>query len=243
MKARPILFQGDMVRAILDGRKTQTRRIVKPQPPLDELGDPAHGEIVGPEWYEPAVVDRQGELVPGEAVYGAFDTDGEWGAKCPYGQPGDLLWVREKFAEHPDYPEFFYAADGDEFIDADGGTFVISGHCKPSIHMRRKLSRLTLRVTGVRVERLHDIKPDDIRAEGVELTGKYRGLEPADWEQCEFADLWESINGPDSWRENLWVWVIEFEPIRANVDTILSDATDDDGNLEIPAFLRRQAHD
>src|SRR5687767_12087149 len=89
MKEHPIPFSGPMARAILEGRKTVTRRVVKPQPP-DGVGRIYVGR------YEPAIVDRHGELQPGPGIFGAYDEDGEWGARCPYGEPGDRLWVREK---------------------------------------------------------------------------------------------------------------------------------------------------
>ena len=89
LKERPVLFKGDMVRAILEGRKTETRRIVKPQPPEDV------GKIYGPEEYVPAKYDRYGDMYPGKPIFGIYDEDGDYGVKCPYGQVGDRLWVRE----------------------------------------------------------------------------------------------------------------------------------------------------
>lgn len=161
MKARPIIFQGDMVRAILDGRKTQTRRVVKQQPFDGWL--PAFNAVHGWSWYP------GGNWTKGREPIGNGD--------CPYGYPGDLLWVRETFAEHPEYPEFFYAADGSEFLDADGAPFIIAGHCKPSIHMPLSLSRLTLRITGVRVERLQEISEADAIAEGIERSAEFSNPE------------------------------------------------------------------
>lgn len=88
MAEKPILFNTEMVKAILDGRKTQTRRVIKPQPPPDT------DTICGPEMYEPAVIDKNGELIPGKPIYGIYDKWGEWGTTCPY-QPGNILWVKE----------------------------------------------------------------------------------------------------------------------------------------------------
>src|SRR5690606_10866423 len=105
---KPILFSGPMVPALLDGRKTQTRRVLKPQPPKDELGYEVIGTVRGPEWYHPAVVGKDGELEPGKQVWGVYDDWGEWGARVPY-MPGDLLWVREKAYYGPN--RIAYAAD------------------------------------------------------------------------------------------------------------------------------------
>ena len=105
MRERPILFSGPMVRALIEGRKTQTRRIVKPQPHEDcsaiEVGR-----------YHPTVIDRHGDEQPGAEIFGAYSLDGDWGAKCPYGAPGDRLWVKETFATTPDT---FYRATCDPF--------------------------------------------------------------------------------------------------------------------------------
>ncbi len=87
-KEKPIIFSTEMVCAILGGRKTQTRRVIKPQPPPDT------DTICGPEMYEPAVIDKNGELIPGKPIYGIYDKWGEWGTTCPY-QPGNILWVKE----------------------------------------------------------------------------------------------------------------------------------------------------
>lgn len=194
MKERPILFSGPMVRAILDGRKTQTRRIVKPQP--------TGCEPYRCERYCPAIVRPDGELDAGPEVFGCYSDDGEWGVRCPYGGPGDRLWVRERWAavkgfdwyrprDIPRNATITYAGHGDTAC-ANG-----IGKWRPSIHMPRWASRITLDVEAVRVERLQDITDEDAAAEGVE----YRTV---------FAELWESINGRGSWDLNPWVWVVEF---------------------------------
>ena len=146
-KERPIIFSGPMIRAILEGRKTQTRRIVKPNC-LSKLS--------------------------------------------PYGRTGDRLWVRETWGHNPEGPGYVYRSDGDFDMKFHGDRW------RPSIHMPRWASRITLEVTGVRVERLQDINEEDALAEGVEHA---------------FRSLWESINGPGSWDANPWVWVVEFRRV------------------------------
>ncbi len=193
MRERPILFTGAMVRAILSGSKSQTRRVVKYQAPdlVDDDGWP--------------LVDR------------SIDGIGEVRAACPYGQPGGgRLYVRETWAaphayDHlpprliPRDARIHYAATEDR-----GGLL-----WRPSIHMPRWASRITLEVTGVRVELLQDISIADALAEGVDVHKDH-------WAKnrnhiCSpvqaFADLWKSINGPDSWTVNPWVFVIEFKRI------------------------------
>jgi hypothetical protein len=205
IKERPILFSGEMVRAILEGRKTQTRRLIKPQPDELEL-------LYGPELYHPTKVDRNGMEYPGDEVFGIYSDDSGW--PCPYGAVGDRLWVRETWQQYIE--------------KADGQRHTISTPCKflnqllyaateqgdhpprwrPSIHMPRWASRITLEITGVRVERLQKITKADVIAEGIQ------GLEDvhAGWHQ-PYADLWVKINGPDSWDANPWVWAIEFRRI------------------------------
>lgn len=130
---------------------------------------------------------------------------------CPYGKVGDRLWVRETFGEswHHAQPDYFYRADDNASIeshpDFDGW--------KPSIHMPRLASRITLEITGVRVERLNNIHRSDAIAEGCEMPSQRKGMHR--WPEAQFADLWESINGPGSWDANPWVWVVEFKRIEA----------------------------
>lgn len=192
MTERPILFSAPMVRAILAGTKTQTRRAVKGWPL---------------EWLSPSI-----GFSP---EYVAMPENGA----CPYGHPGDRLWVREAFIHEPaDYcweasvsipcrpASTVYRADQEG--DTRGAGW------KPSIHMPRSLSRITLEVTGVRVERLQDISEADAQAEGCALecmtpTGDDSGS--AIHGPGGYIALWESINGPGSWDKNPWVWVIEFK--------------------------------
>lgn len=207
MKERPILFSAPMVRAILAGTKTQTRRVVKPQPP--------RGTYQVSTWHHPDPRPHffAWQELPHETVMIADD----WAHPCPYGQPGDRLWVRETFAK--------IAGQTQPWIETDyratythgnrlGDTLGIKKRWTPAIYMPRAASRITLEVTRVRVERLQDISEADAIAEG--LTQK-NGLFATDGEAWQidprkaYRDLWESINGPGSWEANPWVWVIELK--------------------------------
>lgn len=202
MKQTPILFSTLMVQAILEGRKTQTRRVVKSQP------------IVGLEKVTEDVFFDQHTSGIKPKVF-----------KCPYGQVGDVLWVREtwqtSFNENKGkwYP--IYRADGGVWFDDDGPL-----KWKPSIHMQKKYARIWLRIKNVRVERLQDISEEDAIAEGVDNWTWKNMATPQNWMDytdptspplCSaydsFCSLWDSINGEESWNSNPWVWVIEFERI------------------------------
>ncbi|MCU2337811.1 hypothetical protein N8Q16_16095 [Enterobacter hormaechei subsp. steigerwaltii] len=207
MKERGIIFNGEMVRAILDGRKTQTRRIMKVQP--SDGFHPTHNGYdldLNAHWYTPGVVDKNGCLQPAKKdVFGVADENE--GYTCPFGAVGDRIWVRETFCAVPDHEEpagcsaLLYAADGN-------GPY---GKWTPSIHMPRWASRLTLEITGVRVERLRDLSEDDAKSEGI--TPSSGGVLPG-WEyRINFRDLWMSIYGADNWETNPWVWVIEFKVV------------------------------
>lgn len=217
MTERGMIFNAEMVRAILDGRKTQTRRPVK---------FPVHDKNLG---CELAGNELAGELSAGNYLNSAF------------GKPGDRIWVRETF-QGPlfDYdlmdsyckdptpfekPEFcVYKADGvpaPEFYDADDEL-----HCcwRPSIHMPRWASRILLEITNVRVERLNAISEEDAEAEGIDMEALY---DSQDCYDCiadhnmtgrptvtgAFKYLWESIYGEEGWKSNPWVWVIEFKRV------------------------------
>ena len=191
MRERPILFSAPMVRAILDGRKTVTRRLVKPNPHRVDGGVP-FGDA--PAW---------AHAEPGSAVM-----------RCPYGVRGDRLYAREAWAaphayDHlpprliPQDARIHYAATEDR-----GGL-----RWRPSIHMPRWASRITLEVTGVRVEKLQEISYEDAKAEGAEFwrnDGTLTELPPCSAHRYEFEDLWTSIHGPDAWAANPWVWVVSF---------------------------------
>lgn len=206
MMERPILFSAPMVRALVAGTKAQTRRPVK--------GAPDDWAPMQPQAFWPTVIDRHGDEQPGPEAYGAGNEDGDWWITCPYGQPGDRLWVREAWARDAEDGAYFYRADvgtGNEADDwqrnIDDGA---SGYrWRPSIHMPRAASRITLEVTGVRVERLHAISRGDAMAEGCPFANMAAGPTPRDW----YCGLWEQINGPGSWDANPWVWVVEFRRI------------------------------
>lgn len=216
MTARPILFSGPMIRALLEGRKTQTRRVVKPQPLFE--GFRSYGASwawhKSPAIWFSGVTTKQLVSKPGLGMY------------CPYGQPGDLLWVRETCC--PDWADKpVYKADGGSAREAG---YPAEPRWRPSIHMPRWASRLTLRITGVRVQRLHDISEDDAIAEGAKpIAVTFRGDQAGDARLVPslggpyrdgFRCLWASINGPGSWDANPWVWALTFEVIKANVDQV-----------------------
>lgn len=210
MKERPILFKDEMIRAILEGRKTQTRRVVKPPKNVD----PKH-------WMPEKLWDGQFKALHWPADCAEFEI-----LKCPYGQPGDRLWVRETWAEPTtlDPGPTFYKADYPACVPAHFSNVPAASAIKwkPSIHMRRDQSRIKLKITDVRVERLQDISEADAKAEGVKyhsdmygylLYGNYAGMGPVDGVGPinSFVSLWETINGHGSWDENPWVWVVEFK--------------------------------
>ena len=207
MKERPILFSGPMVRAILDGRKTMTRRVVKPQPIVICGKDgrafmshnPTHYDDGSTAW---TVAHRDTEN--GHNIY----------TKCPYGQPGDRLWVRETWAtskfmdkrapsetKDKGLPFWFRADNSVMFTGATtGGTdFMERGRWRPSIHMPRWASRIALEITAVRVERVQDITEADARAEGINNVDGFRAL-------------WDTINQSRGfgWSANSYCWVIGF---------------------------------
>ncbi|MBU9579574.1 hypothetical protein KTE26_14160 [Ralstonia mannitolilytica] len=189
-KERPILFSGAMVRAILDGRKTQTRRVAKL-----------------------TFWPRESDVL-----------------LCPFGRPGDRLWVRENGWERPErtpkmmrdgadtWAPYYFDADG--YSEQDKADFKAWGFKRrPSIHMPRTASRITLEITAVRVERLNDCSEEDARAEGITDGGCTQCGNP---EPCgcqnpshdareSYVHLWEQINGAGSWHANPWVWVVEFK--------------------------------
>lgn len=206
MKERPILFSGAMVRAILEGRKTQTRHVMKPQP--DDDGKVTVGQIG----------TSRGSAYVGNGSSGGIVTR----VPCPYGQPGDQVWVREAF--DPIYPqdkdynggapiEIDYRADQGAAYQHRMKDVLHTRRWKPSIHMPRWASRITLEITAVRVERLQEIDERDAQAEGADPTGVNAtiGTEHI----AGFWLLWDSINASRgfSWATNPWIWVIEFRPV------------------------------
>lgn len=209
MKERPILFSAPMVRALLDDRKTQSRRVVMPAP----ISQPRH----------PLVSFNHG--VP-EWSFGLADQTSRglrwW--RCPYGVPGDRLWVRERYCLDVGY---------DECPPADVPSFARVGYAatdkaqawmgrdRPSIHMPRWASRILLEITDVRVERLQDISEGDAIAEGLEW------IVPGIWSvamslpivgdnpRAVYGALWDHINGEGAWAANPWVWAVSFKRIEA----------------------------
>lgn len=214
MAEKSIIFSAEMVRAILNGKKSVTRQVIKPPPPEDT------GPIWGPEWYEPAVAGKDGELNPGKPIYGIYDADGEWGIKCPY-PPGTVLWVRETWAYITDNNETFspfyvYRADGD-----GAENYPLFGGWKPSIQMPRNAARLFLRVANVRVERVRDISDEDIAAEGIvgDCYGEEIGIGPTEDKRSAriyFADFWDSLSASRGYPFELspYVWVVSFEVMK-----------------------------
>jgi hypothetical protein len=211
MNEHPIIFSGPMIRAVLEGRKTQTRRVINPFPYLPDEVEKANMEYG---------IDTKNRCVF------RWLTGGETYVECSYGQPGDQLWVRETWAavwpgevEVPlqncniefradlpvdctDYPGGWPASEARGY---DG-----CPKWRASIHMPRWASRIMLEITGVHVERLHDISESDAIAEGV--TSAIAGVKEG-WEyRFAFRDLWECINAKREfgWESNPWVWVISF---------------------------------
>jgi hypothetical protein len=221
MKEHPILFSQEMVTALLEGRKSQTRRVVKPQPDLSVLKDchtPVEFRrcpILGPthkpaEWGLYTKTSKCGDV----PIYG-YD--------CPYGQVGSKLWVRETWCDtwpfdgHKCEEGPCYRATD----EGDCGAAITGQKWKPSIFMPRWASRITLEITDIRVQRLWEISEDDAIAEGV-LSEE--GIK--DWNEHplsfatktspkdEYARLWDKINGKKyPWYSNPWVWVIEFKRV------------------------------
>ena len=237
MKAKPILMSGPMVRALIDGRKTQTRRAARSefQEWFDFLGD--NSEEVGIRWGQFSYGDGRLSKPQWLAYSRDYPDEGVIHLDNPYGQPGDLLWVRETWAlvGDPSMREVHYRADYEQ--DSAGWEQpgrLFQGRWTPSIHMPRWASRLTLRITDVRVERLQEISEDDAKSEGIDylgdaygysLYGKYAGMGPTDYIRPveSFGSLWESINGPGSWDENPWVWCLSFSVIQQNVNDVLRE--------------------
>lgn len=202
MKERPILFSGPMVRAILCGRKTQTRRVVKESFNVDRV---TYGCIGG-----------QGfGFIFGNKV-----------VRCPYGELGDRLWVKETHFEARKWrhaPLFAAAPDFIYRADCELRSVIGCHHWKPSIFMKRESSRITLEIVSVRVERLQEISEADAMAEGIEPkqmpTGEVVYNDHLGTEAklarpvSSYATLWDSINGIGAWATNPWVWVVEFKKL------------------------------
>lgn len=221
----PILMSAPMVRATLSGTKTQTRRVLKQAngPSLSVGMDEAAPGVAELSWL-------YGDG-PGHEVYEAIKR-----VRCPYGAPGDRLWVREAWRSAKSLDilaprdllresPLWYEADGAENY-AVVAEVDKPGRLRASMHMPRAASRITLEVTDVRVERLQEISEADAIAEGIERTvigddwrrysdtaSELAGLPPCLTPRASYQSLWELINGPGSWEANPWVWVVEFRRV------------------------------
>lgn len=222
-KQRPIIFSADMVRAILAGKKTQTRRIVKDEFLLEiamdyphilpHLGTSIEDGTFGYEYVEyGAICGEEHLLEPKDTAWQVV--------KCPYGVIGDQLWVREGFRQElnlgydkdGNWPDakgmfsYFYKADCSNPEGWGAGVW------KSPLFMPRAASRILLEITNIRVERVQDISEHDAFAEGVEVCDFERGL----CAEEEYSVLWTEIHGYDDqkgWNANPWVWVVEFKRI------------------------------
>jgi len=186
IKERPIIFSGEMVRAILEGRKSMTRRVIKPQPTTD--------------------------LKSGAVGYWSCAPDVKE-FLCPYRKPGDILWVRETWRQG----DGFYGIGQSVFYRADE-EWNTGASWKPSIHMPRRASRITLEIINIEVERLQEISEEDAQAEGMINSKGFNAL-PSYYSEAhytlKFKKLWDSINAKRGfgWDVNPWVWMIEFKKV------------------------------
>jgi hypothetical protein len=240
MRERGIIFNAEMVRAVLSGSKTQTRRIITPQP-FDRSWSRHDHQI--------EIASGRAEL--GDEIDGLLaytkSSGGTWHAKCPFGQPGDRLWVRETFMDLTgtgiesttgQFEGYAYRTDTPAGSYGDMVRKDYGLKWTPSIHMPRKASRITLEITGVRVERLNSINENDAMAEGLAEISKdgrtykygipdrdgYPGTDDCGWPWHEwerypisaYCKLWSSIYGEESWQANPWVWAIEFKRVEGS---------------------------
>ena len=208
MKEHPIIFNTEMVKAIQDGRKTQTRRLSGLEK-INETPDKWELCTTAEEW--------DGKLDDAAAVFFPVGNFNEGWAEvpfCPYGQVGDRLWVRETWAcarRQDDLPPrevsqetgfLAYKACPEDI------SYCLAGKWRPSIHMPRWASRITLEITGIRVERVQDISESDCMKEGLDMSDvEYKPF----GDVVKFKSLWDSINAKrGSWADNPFVWVVEF---------------------------------
>lgn len=252
-KARPILFSAPMIRAILDGRKTVTRRVAEPlNNPLPEDANRAFKLIGGNVHASITQEDRSVGDPNGLTTWGAPIVDGGWVEirvgkgkngegnpyRCPYGKPGDLLWVRETHQRYDRRTEsrmvlagVQYRADDSWECSGKAADLPNDGRWRPSIHMFRWASRLTLRVESVGVERVQEISAEEAKAEGIErvsdeynLWKHYQNPRFNDGNGCDprtsFKSLWDSINAARGygWESNPWVWRVGFKVEEARDD-------------------------
>lgn len=222
MNERPILFSGAMVRAILDGRKTQTRRVVKG---VNRL----HNGVHISDWPlsdPPVMYEEDGLAVFTEQTW--VDDNTEFDVYCPYGKPSDRLWVRETWAAlYSDHSAMYgpllgrkpsHIAYRGDHADPNGDGPDNPMPWRPSIHMPRWASRITLEVTGVRVERVQDISEADAEAEGTTLEEDHGDcIAQYNTHRLAFSFLWDRINAKRGygWDANPWVWVVEFRRVQS----------------------------
>lgn len=223
--ARPILFSTPMVRALLDGRKSMTRRTVKQQERL-RMGT----DVLIEGDHRPEYLNEYGswqQWVPNARTM-----------RCPHGKAGDLLWVKERhyLTDDGHNEHAVFSADESKVREHAATLKRIKGtipeniwqkHAKlrPSIHMPRWASRLTLELTDVRVERLQDISEEDAIAEGVDAVSMADVPRQATWSRRQdYAQLWEKLNGKGSWDLNPWVWVLTFAVHHANAQEFVDRA-------------------
>lgn len=218
MKERPILMAGDNPRLIIEGKKTQTRRIVKPQPAIYDFG---------PGGVHPAFMPPQ--IIEGFQAVGLptmLKDDLAYLRNPPYGIAGDRLWVREtwrarttKLEELVQYRSDLSLREIPDSADLPPDFFSnnmdYGDNWRPSIHMPRWASRMTLEIIKVRVERLQDISERDASAEGIQMScSGHSRLHSKRPYSLGFKKRWNSHYGRDSWDKNPWVWVIEFEKVK-----------------------------
>ncbi|BDH46426.1 hypothetical protein TUM12370_24700 [Salmonella enterica subsp. enterica serovar Choleraesuis] len=233
VKERGMIFNAEMVRAILDGRKTQTRRIISDR----------HIHLID-------AASQVGECYPLESGVDHGNSQSYYREHCPFGKPGDRIWVRETWSQlgnedgcainwndelvkggGPEAARIYRASceqkpgnyglwsiPDDAFWKPHTDSMEFEGAWRPSIHMPRWASRITLEITDVRVERLNDISQSDALSEGMPVShpsidSVSRSLGYPDFSRSAFAQLWQSIYGEESWQANPWVWVIEFKRV------------------------------
>lgn len=217
MKERPLILNSEMVKAILDGRKTMTRRPVKNIPSWDNNGKDIMSWPLS-EFYQ--ATEDETNYCKKNHFYLDVQTDVDDNSheeiKCPFGNPGDRLWVRETWTQIPfadrdgnESDKVIYKADDSVYFSKDAGD-----KWRPSIHMPRWASRITLEIVNVRVERVQEISFEDIYAEGISLPG-IEGESVAN-RQSAFLAFWNSIYGKGqyAWEKNPFVWVIEFRRVK-----------------------------
>lgn len=222
MKTKPIIFSSPMINALREGRKTQTRRVLNFRP--SENWKPySYGEVHRIE---------DGEPNPDKIIgWGYSNENGDEAYACPYGKIGDFFYVKEDYFLQKNYnPLPPSKCKGSLVMYAAGNGANVYGKKRVARFMPRWASRLTLEITGVKVERLQDISEEDAIKEGVEYWlsslprdfKKLRGILSDRYNSIQYRYLWESINGKDSWEANPWVWVLDFIVHSKNIDEVIN---------------------